>query len=71
MVCQGSQPLQDFGLDTFVKPMEGLQRHYHRLALCREAGNDWVIPLIMENQMEKKMENEMETGGIWGLRNLN
>ena len=27
-------------------------------------------PPIMENQMEKKMENEMETGGIWGLRNL-
>ena len=26
----------------------------------------------MENQMEKKMENEMETGGIYrGLRNLN
>ena len=22
---------------------------------------------IMENQMEKKMENEMETGIIWGL----
>ena len=20
----------------------------------------------MENQLEKKMENEMETGGIWG-----
>ena len=27
-------------------------------------------PPIMESQMEKKMENEMETGGIWGLRNL-
>ena len=26
---------------------------------------------IMENQMEKKMENEMETGGIYrDLRNL-
>ena len=22
---------------------------------------------IMENQMEKKMENEMETGNIWGI----
>ena len=28
-------------------------------------------PPIMENQMEKKMENDMETGGIEGLRNLN
>ena len=28
-------------------------------------------PPILENQMEKKMENEMETGGIYGLRNLN
>ena len=25
-------------------------------------------PPIMENQMEKKMENEMETGGIWGFK---
>ena len=25
------------------------------------------IPSIMENQMEKKMENEMETGIIWVL----
>ena len=25
------------------------------------------VPLIMENQMEKKMENEMETGGILGF----
>ena len=28
-------------------------------------------PPIMENQMEKKMENELETGGVQGLRNLN
>ena len=27
-------------------------------------------PPIMENQMEKKMENEMETGGIWGFKEL-
>ena len=40
---------------------------------------DWVAvkelklrdyPPIMENQMEKKMENEMETGGIEGFREL-
>ena len=27
-------------------------------------------PPIMENQMEKKMENEMETGGILGFKEL-
>ena len=26
-----------------------------------------VITPRMENQMEKKMENEMETGNIWGI----
>ena len=26
---------------------------------------------MMENQMEKKMENEMETGGIRGFKGLN
>ena len=32
----------------------------------------YIIPPIMENQMEKNMENEMETGGIYrDLRNLN
>ena len=25
------------------------------------------VPTIMENQMEKKMENEMETGFLWGI----
>ena len=25
---------------------------------------------IMENQTEKKIENEMETGGIWGFKEL-
>ena len=25
---------------------------------------------IMENQMEKKMENEMETGGILGFKDI-
>ena len=28
------------------------------------------VPLIMENQMEKNMENEMETGGILGFKGL-
>ena len=27
----------------------------------------WVNIGIMENQMEKNMENEMETGNIWGI----
>ena len=26
------------------------------------------VPLITENQMEKKMENEMETGGSLGFK---
>ena len=30
----------------------------------KELKLSYIIPLIMENQMEKKMENEMETGGI-------
>ena len=43
------------------------------LSLGRKLGCCWVAvkelklrdyPAIMENQMEKKMENEMETGGI-------
>ena len=29
------------------------------------------MPPIMENQMDKKMENEMETGGILGFKELN
>ena len=31
----------------------------------------YIIPPIMENQMEKTMDNDMETGGIYrDLRNL-
>ena len=30
-----------------------------------------LLPPIMENQMEKKMENEMETGGNIGIKELN
>ena len=28
------------------------------------------VPTIMENQMEKKMENEMETGFIYGIMGI-
>ena len=28
------------------------------------------FPCMTENQMEKKMENEMETGVVWGFKEL-
>ena len=30
-----------------------------------------ILAPIMENQMEKKMENEMETGGTSGFKEIN
>ena len=30
-----------------------------------------VVSPIMENRMEKKVENEMETGGFLGFKELN
>ena len=32
--------------------------------------NGVYYPPTMENQMEKKIENEMETGGIQGLKEI-
>ena len=30
-----------------------------------------TLAAIMQNQMEKNMDNEMETGGMYGLKELN
>ena len=45
------------------------QREARRAEKAQEAAaRTQEDPPIMENQMEKKMENEMETGGIWGFK---
>ena len=51
----------------FTNPLEqvkGSGADFRSQHYKTEAGKKRDYPPIMENQMEKKMENEMETGGI-------
>ena len=45
-------------------PDRGGLRFKARISRSRGLGFRVYYPPIMENQMEKKMENDMETGGI-------
>ena len=45
-------------------PGFGISPTYHGFWVAVKGLGFRVYPPIMENQMEKKMENEMEAGGI-------
>ena len=48
----------------YLAKMEDLLRNLNLVTILGLGFRVLYYPRIMENQMKKKMENEMETGGI-------